>query len=305
MPSQFKLSALMGAALIMTTAPHARAEEDNSLFLSLEAGAEYDDNITVSAADLTTQKGDGSALIDGLIEYDFINDGNSSLKVGYSFSQSLHSNLTEFDLQIQGASVTTSTNINDVEMALSYRYNNIRLGNKAFLEMHSVQPTFTTLVGSKLLVVGGYEFLKQNFKQPLLLKRNANRHSGNLKLYFLLGKGRTVNIGYKYSNQNAVAAELDYIAHRFDVGFKLPIAGLEGTKFSGRYRYQKKNYSNLDPVIGAKRSDKSNGLRASLAFPVFLDLTARLQYEYTDFKSNLPGLSYKNNLISFNLGWEL
>ncbi|VAV87733.1 hypothetical protein MNBD_ALPHA02-958, partial [hydrothermal vent metagenome] len=177
MPSQSRLSALMATALIMTVTSYARAEENNPLFLSLEAGAEYDDNITVSAADLTTQKGDGSALIDGLIEYDFINDGNSSLKVGYSFSQSLHFNLSEFDLQIQGASVTTSTNINDVEMALTYRYNNIRLGNKAFLEMHSVQPTFTTLVGSKLLVVGGYEFLKQNFKQPLLLKRNANRHS--------------------------------------------------------------------------------------------------------------------------------
>ncbi len=305
MLSQSKISALLATVLITTVIPQASAEENDPLFLSLEVGAEYDDNITVDAADVTSQQGDSAALIDGMIEYDFINDGNNSLKAGYSFSQSLHFDLSEFDLQIHGASLTASTNVNDVDLALTYRYNNIRLGNEAFLEMHTVQPTFTTLVGNDILVVGGYEYLKQNFKQPLLFTRNANRHSGNLKLYFLLGNGRTINAGYKYSNQDAVAAELDYTGHTFDVGFKIPIAGLEGTKFRGRYRYQKKNYSNIDPIIGANRFDKSNALRASLAFPLFQDFTAKLQYEYTDFKSNLPGLSYKNNLISFNLGWEL
>lgn len=298
-------SFLLTTILIATSPSYVMAKENNPLTLSLEVGAEYDNNITVDALDVTSQLGDEAILFDGLIEYDFVNKGDTSFTAGYSFSQSLYLDFTEFDLQIHGASLAASTKVKDVDLGIAYRYSNISLGREAFLQMHSIQPTFTTLIGSKFLLMGGYEYLKQNFQQPLQLRRSADRHSINIKNYFLLGKGRTINIGYKLSRNNAVASELTYWSHTFDVGLKLPVGIIEGAKFRARYRYQQKDYSNIDPTIGENRADKRHSIRASMEVPIIQNITAKLQYEYTDSNSNLPVLVYNSHLITFKLGWEL
>ena len=302
---QSALHILTTTILIANISSHVMAKEKNPLTLSLEVGAEYDNNITVDALDVTSQLGDEAILFDGFIEYDFVNDGETSFTAGYSFSQSLYLDFTEFDLQIHGASLAASTRVKDVDIGISYRYSNISLGREAFLEMHSVQPTFSTLIGTKFLLMGGYEYLKQNFQQPLQLERSADRHSINIKNYFLLGKGKTINIGYKLSRHNAVASELIYWGHTFDLGLKLPVNIIDGAKFRTRYRYQQKNYSNIDPTLGENRGDKRHSIRASLEVPLIQNFNAKLQYEYTDSNSNLPVLVYNSHLITVKLGWEL
>ncbi len=299
------LTILMTTAITIGGISNAIAEEDNPLYLTLEVGAEYDDNITVDAVDITSQKGDSAALFDGSIAYDFVNENDTSFELGYGFSQSLYFDLSEFDLQIHSASLTASSEINDVDFSIAYLYNNISLGSESFLEMHSFQTSFTTLVGTKFLIIGGYEYQEQKFQQPLLLRRDGNRHSVNLKNYFLLGNGRTINVGYKLSRHNTLAAELVYWGHTFDIGFKLPVPVIDGAKFKTRYRYLQKNYSNIDPTLGEKRRDKRHAFRAGFEVPVTTQFTASLQYEYTDSKSNLIDLNYDNHLISFSVGWEL
>ncbi len=299
------LTVFMTTALVALGTSNAIAEEDNPLYLTLEVGAEYDDNITVDAVDITSQKGDSAALFDGSIAYDFVNGDNTSFEIGYGFSQSLYFDLSEFDLQIHSASLTTSSEINHVDFSITYLYNNISLGSESFLEMHSFQTSFTTLVGTKFLVIGGYEYQQQKFQQPLLLRRDGNRHSVNFKNYFLLGNGRTVNVGYKLSRHNTLAAELVYWGHTFDIGFKLPVAVMDGAKFKTRYRYLQKNYSNIDPTLGEKRRDRRHAFRAGLEVPIATQFTASLQYEYTDSKSSLIDLNYDNHLISFSIGWQL
>lgn len=305
MSTKSTLIALMATTMIATGASHAIAADSNPLSLSVEVGVEYDNNITVDALDVTSSQGDEAALLDGAIGYEIVKNGDMSLKAGYSFSQSLHLDLSEFDLQIHGASLEAGTRIGDVDLGITYRYNNISLGSESFLEMNSVQPTFSTLIGSKLLLIGGYEFQKQDFKQIDMLGRNAQRHSFNAKTYFLLGKGRTINVGYKVSKHDTVAEELVYWGHTFDVGAKLPVDVVDGAKFRARYRYRQKDYSNINPSLGENRADKRHSIRASVEAPFYKMFTGKIQYEYTDSKSNLETLNYDNHLITFTIGWEL
>ena len=292
--------------MTIITIGHSTAfgEENNPLYLSLEIGAEYDDNITVDALDLTSQQGDGAALIEGAIEYDFINNEDNSFTFGYNFSQNIHFEQTEFDLQTHGATLEATTKLQDINLGIAYNFYDISLGNEDFLQMHILRPSFYTMITPKTLFIGGYEYLKQNFQQPSLIFRDSDRHSADLKTYFLLGNGRTINIGYKLSNNNAVASQLDYWGHIFDVGFKLPFEAIEGSKFTARYRYNQKNYTNITPILDEKRKDKRHSIRAAFELPMMDQFTAMLQYEFIDSTSNFRSLVYSNHLFSFKVGCE-
>lgn len=299
------IAILLATTMIPISSSYVIAEENNPLSLSVEIGAEHESNITVDELDITSQLGDEAALLDGAIGYDIVDDGHMTLTAGYNFSQSLHLDLSEFDLQIHGASLEATTKVNDVDLGIAYRYSNIKLGSESFLVMHSIHPNFITMIGSKLLMIGGYEYQKHEFQQVALRDRGADRHSVNAKVYFLLGKGRTLNMGYKISHHNTVASELVYWGHTFDLGLKFPIETVEGAKFSTRYRYRQKDYSNITPSLGENRADKRHSIRARLEAPVFQRFTAKLQYEYMDSSSNLETLNYANHLITFTIGWEL
>ncbi len=300
----FTTITLITMTLMVKAGAVAQTKGDDPFSLSLKVGAEYDDNITVESVDLTSRRGDESALLGGAVGYKLINNNNSTLKVGYSFSQSLHFELADFDLQIHGANLTTSTKVNDVTIGVSYFYNNIRLGSNPFLDMHIVNPNFNTLIGNKILLIGGYEYQKQKFKQAILFDRNAGRHSGNARLYFLLGKGRTINVGYKISRHNTVASELIYWAHTIDAGFKLPIDVIEGANIRGRYRYRQRDYSNINPRLGENRADKRHSVRLSVETPIVNSITGNLEYEYINSKSNLASQNYNSHVISYQLEWK-
>jgi len=302
--STISTPAIFLATTLMAISPVMAAEE-NPLSLSLKVGAEYDNNITVDSLDLTSRQGDEAALLDGSVGYQIVKNGDMSLKAGYSFSQSLHLDLSEFDLQIHTASLEAGTKMGDVDLGIAYRYNHISLGAESFLEMHSIRPSFSTLVGTKLLLTGAYEYMKQDFVQVDLSSRNADRHSVNAKTYFLLGKGRTISLGYKVSKHDTVAEELVYWGHTFDVATKLPINAIEGAKFRARYRYRQKDYSNIDLDIGDKRNDKRHAVRASVEAPFLNKFTGKIMYEYTDSSSNLASLNYDNHLVRFNVSWKL
>ncbi|MFC7049838.1 surface lipoprotein assembly modifier [Emcibacter nanhaiensis] len=296
---------LATAVLLSLCAAPAIAEEKSPFELSLEVGAEYDSNITVDATDVTSRQGDEALLLGGAAGYQFVKNDDFKLKARYTFSQSLHMDLTEFDLQIHGASLEAGTKVGDLDLGLAYRYNYITLGSESFLDMHTINPTVSTLIGTKAFVTGGYEYLKQDFKQTNLLERNANRHSGHASVYFLLGDGRTINVGYKLSKHDTIADDLVYWGHTFDVGVKLPVGIVEDSVFRARYRYRQKDYSNIDLDLGEKRWDKKHYIRASLEAPFFESFTGKLEYEYTDSSSNLQTLNYDNHLVTFTLTWEL
>ncbi len=305
MLSKFTIAGIITATVFTISTLNAIGQESDPLTLSLEVSAEYDNNITVDALDLTSQQGDGAILFDGMIGYALINSDDSSLKVDYNFSQSLHSEQTEFDLQTHGATVEATTKLLDIDLGIAYSFYDISLGNEDFLQMHIIRPYITMLLSQKILLIGSYEYLLQNFQQPLLLIRDSIRHSADVKTYFILGYGRTINLGYKLSRSDAMAAHLDYWGHKISLGFKLPIAAINKLKFTTRYRYNQKNYSNINPVIGDRRKDKRHSIQAAFETPVMDQFTVMLQYEYTDSTSNLQSLNYSNHLISFKIGWEL
>lgn len=300
------LTGLMTTSLLIAGSQIALARSSNPLSLSLEAGAAYDNNITVDSKDQVSKVGDESALFQGAIAYQLKNDKNFKLKTGYSFYQSLYQSETAFDLQIHGLSVSTSTKLGNTTLGGSYRYNYIKLGRQNFLDIHSVGPSISFQAAKNLFVTLSYEYQKQDFKQAALDRRDANRNSFNSLAFYSLGSGKSLSFGYKLSRHTTKDTVLSYWSNTLTAGVKLPF-DMAGTKvtFRGRYRYRNKSFLNLDPTIGAKRKDNRHTLRTSLEIPFFDKMRAKLQYEYIDSSSNLASLTYTEQVVTFTLGWKL
>ena len=154
--------ALLYAMLIGAPSQSAAAENKN-FDIGVGIGGEYDSNITVDAQDLATSEGDVAALLEANLSFKPIRNGDSALEIGYDFFQSLHDDLSEFDLQIHGLSLTASTKISGVDASASYRFSHILLGGDGFLDIHSIHPMLGFYVGKDVYVSAAYEYQRRDY----------------------------------------------------------------------------------------------------------------------------------------------
>lgn len=282
----------------------ALAGDDADRFsLSIGGGAEYDSNITVDAQDLTTNEGDVAFLVEGDVGYKFGDTDTVEVEVGYDFYQSLHADLTDFDLQIHGLSLSASKEIGGIDVGGTYRFSHILLGGSSFLDIHSFNPTLGTLIGNKVYVIAGYDYQNKDF--DTVDARDADQHNFSVMGYYFFGSGRYVNLGYKLVKENADGAEFDYWGHYFDAGFKMPVElGLISPTWRVAYRYYRKDYSNVTPSIAEERLDKRHDIRTSLTFPILDAVELKAQYRYLDAQSNLPSVDYKEHIVTGTATWS-
>lgn len=298
------ICSLAAIAVMTLLAAEDAASADNDFEAEISVGVEYDDNITIDSIDNNSAKGDSLLRINGAIGGQLFESGDTSLSARYSFFQSLHQDLTDFDLQIHGFSGRLKTKAGKLNLGADYRYDYIRLAGADFLNVHTIGPDVGLLVAKNTYLTVGYQFRTQSFSDPARSERDADRHSLDGKLYFLMGKGRNVTIGYRASRQLATDDSFSYWGHRFDTGVKLPVELAEAkATFRLRYRYQQKDYSATDLRIGDRRHDKRHTARASLEIPFGKNLQADLEYRFVASNSNLAIVDYTSNSIRAGLGW--
>ncbi len=289
----------------LSLAATGTAAAEGDVDLDLEFGAEYNDNITIDSIDSTSRQGDSMLRINGSIGAQVFEKGDTSLSGRYSFFQSLHQDLTTFDLQIHGLSARLKTKAGKVNLGASYRYDHIRLDGDGFLDVHAVGPDIGLLVAKKVYMTASYQFRHQSFADPARSERNADRHSADAKFYFLLGKGENITAGYDISRQTAGVDSLSYWGHTFDASYKKPfrLVGKEAT-FRLRYQYRQRDYSAVDPAIGEERQDKRHTARVSVEVPLTKKLEFATEYKYVAAISNLPVADYTGNSIRASLSWS-
>lgn len=287
--------------------PAAFGEVKASPFsLSLKAGLEYDSRLSVDALDTSALEGDTSARLAATAGYKLYENDGAKIQADYGFLQTIHFDTSDFDIQMHRGGLTAKNKFRGSDIAANYSFSHTALDGDALMAIHSVRPSIGRLVGGKFYLTGDYEYQNQDFKQLALETRNADRHSVGTGVIYILGKGKSLNAGLQLSDHDADLGEFDFQQTRFSAGFKLPVLPLgENAKFSVRYRYRMRDYSEVTPSIGEIREDTRHSARARLDVPIFDLVTARLQYEYTSSTSNLPSADYDNQNARLIFIWKL
>ncbi len=294
----------IGSAAAQQTNPAdgADAGKDSPLSFEISAGAEYDSNVSVAAIDTNTGAGDFAAVLDAGIDFETELGSDTEFNLGYNFSQSLHDQFTNFDIQTHFASASVSHDFGAFDAGGAYRYAYSRLGGTGFLTLQQFSPYVSTFLAKKVFVRTAYTYSDKNFKNRI--DRDSTVHAGGADVYFFAdGVRRFFVVGYKYEDENAVDPQFDFQANHFKARFtqRFPV-GSRDAKLKLGWRYEMRNYSSITPSIGAIRDDDRHRFQAEVEIPITDIVFGNIEYEYSNYSSNLPSADYNQNLVSARLG---
>ena len=296
-----RVLAALTAPLLITLAGATPASADG-FSLDLRAGIEHDSNIVVSETDIDTGRGDWSAELDVSAEYEFKFNKRGIFEVGYDFRQSLHKELDAFDVQTHGLKAGVRHRWGNIKLGIKYNYFDSSLGGNAFMALHRISPYVTYYLGKAILVRATYTYEDKNIKTSIARDATVNSFGGDA--YVLIDGSRTyISFGYKMKLVEAVGDQFDYDANIARASFttRVPLLG-KTSKLRLSAQYEKRNYDNITPSIGAIRDDKKLTLRTSLWVPIGDTVYVLASYKYRDLESNFPSADYSESVASLQFG---
>ena len=297
----------LGSSLVFLLALNplsAQAANDKPWSVEASVGIEYDSNITVQEVDVETGEGDMAGLIDFSVNYEAEVDKATSFEVGYSFSQSLHEDATNFDLQSHVLTALAKHTFDGFDLGVSYLYINTSLGGESFLQIHKATPYVAFFATPALYIRADYSYTDKNLETSN--DRDAQTHSIGGSAFYFTNKSKTyLMASYRYDSLDANADHFDYSGHDVKVRYQVKFPwGSSEARFRIGGRYVKRDYDGITPSLGVARHDERTSIESMIEIPVWEKLTASLKYRYTDASSNLASADYQESLVSFEIGYE-
>jgi tetratricopeptide (TPR) repeat protein len=277
--------------------------------LNASLSYQYDDNVVLEPDDTTSatmvsNEGDSRAVVfvDG--EYRFIQNLPWTMGVRYSFYQSIHSRLHDYDLQnhqgtLFGSYQGKCGNI-PYQFQLNYKYSNTLLNEKRYLESHGITGTLNLRVHSRLLTQIQYRFQDKDFHYSIT-HHTANRDGSNnlvgITQYLFLFENRGFfRVGCFYDNDNTNGSNWDYDGYRALAGLRFPF--LCETSVDMDLQYYQQEYDNRDYFFEHSRRDEEYIYNFSLYRNIFKNFDGIFRYTRIDNASNIDFYDYDRNIYS-------
>lgn len=273
---------------------------------SLTGGLQYDSNVVLEPSDGTlpqgiSRKSDWRGIIYLDAKYTPALTDNFTIGPTYSFYQSLHKELDDFNVQqyLPGLMLNYTINKN-LTLRAQYTYEWTSVGGEHYLSSHAIFPTVTIAEGGGFFTSLNYRYQDKDFKNTTLFVNNTERNGSNnligITQYILISRA-TLSLGYSHDVDTTDTNYWSYKGNsgnldlRFDFGEKWVL------DLSGKY-YQK-DYKAEYPGTTEKRKDKTMTYSANLTKTLGsnFDITAGWLYEKND--SNTDIFEYKRDILTF------
>jgi hypothetical protein len=267
-----------------------------SFSADIAVGGEYDSNVSVEEVDAAISESDYAFTFDVGVGMRQQFTERAGLGLSYDFSLSKYHEFSQVDRATHLLGADFAFDFDKVDSNLSVFYVHSRLDGEEFLELLRVSPALAGFISRKWYARGAYVYSDKSITQRP--ERDAETHAGEGDLYFFRrGLRSYFNFGYKYKDEDAVAARLDYTSHSFKLRY---IHRLEVfsriTKLELAWRYEDRDYSSITPSIGEERRDERNRWRADYEIPVWRAGAVQIYYSYADYDSNYEPVDYNQTI---------
>ncbi len=273
---------------------------------SLTGGLQYDSNVVLEPSDGTlpqgiSRKSDWRGIIYLDAKYTPALTDNFTIGPTYSFYQSIHRELDDFNVQQHLPGIILNFAISDnFTIRTHYTYEYTTVGKEEYLSAHTIFPMLVISEGKGFFTALNYRYQQKDFKNTPLFETNTERNGSNnligITQYICISRA-TLSLGYShdvdttdknYWSYRGNSGNLDL---RFDLGEKWVL------DLSGKY-YQK-DYKAEYPGTTEKRKDKTMTYSANLTKTLGskFDITAGWLYEKND--SNIDIFEYKRDILTF------
>jgi tetratricopeptide (TPR) repeat protein len=295
--------------------------------LSLSISGQYDSNVVLLPIGVQPPGGStGISRKDDFLmtmyargEYRPIQTTEWTAGVSYGFYQSLHQELTTFDIQDHAPSVFVQRQIGIATARLQYAFDYVRVGQAPFLLAHAVQPIITFAEGDKHFTQLQFRYQDKDFKDDRFagnsFRDGKNWLAGITQFAYFAQGAAHVRLGYTFDRDNtgggspAVAtpgvqtsADWDYHAHRLAAGLGLPdILTLKTNLAFDYYFMHYDNPNSFSPTGTTKRRDEIIFFTATIGRSLTQNLSIAAEYNYTRDQSNISVFDYNRSIYSLTL----
>ena len=267
-------------------------------------GLEYDDNVTLKPLDedaaTISDKEDWRGVINlGLTGRTFTELGQ--LAGGYSFYQSLHEDLTDYNVQDHTVFLSFSSDSRPVQPFIRYSYDYCLVDNDKYFEKHTVFPALNITFASPHTTQPYVQYENTHyFDSPDQDEQNRTGHTNTIgcnQYFSIMEDEGYVKIGGAYKNDNTKGDDWDSWGYKAAAALNIPIE-LQDTDLELGCQYENTNFVNEDSSFDKKRKDNNlnSYLKITHKIDEYWDIS--LSYSHTANNSNIDFYEYNRNITS-------
>lgn len=303
-------------------AAEARKEQTYEVYAGL--GFEYDSNVPLVTQDenlaaAVGDQDDGRVTLSAGGRYTLWSHPNFSLAATYDFFQSLHFDLTDFDLQNHRAALQLAGRAGDFRFGTVGRYDYYLLDFDSFLNEATAFPWAAYILPADIgRTEVYYRFRYRGFQQNRFEFRDAFNHApGARQVVQIDGPDRYVFVGYQFDTEdpttsdpvNAFGTVVTPDAFAYDgqevnvgVGWAFPYGFGAAASYAYRYERYDSESEELDrTLVSERRIDNEHHINVVLTKDLTSYLRMQLAYYGTINDSNKDLFQYDRHIGSVSL----
>jgi tetratricopeptide (TPR) repeat protein len=280
------------------------SKQEKDWELSIFAGGQYDSNVILNGSSMPlpagySKKSDWSGIVNLKGTLTPIKTANLDAAISYSFYQSLHSSLKNFDITQHLVEVSARHDFSSaLQYKFAYSFEALLLDGNEYDFAQSLAPSLILKSGLGTTTID-YRYKNIAYRKSQLFSTNSDRtgdnHLAGITHMCSLTESVAALALYTYDIESTRKSEWDYHGNRVLAGLRavLPF-GLVG--ISGEAYW--KNYGAVDPAFLDTRRDTQYTASLSLTstFSPRYNLTLSEVYSYN--VSNIPEFEYKRSITS-------
>ena len=282
-----------------------------SLYFSL--GGQYDSNVVLDSDDTAlpegiSDKSDWRAIIFLNGRYSILSNDSYPTSVGYSFYQSIHTDLDDFNVTDHLLDLQTSIRLSEIfTLNGLYAFEHVSAGGDTYNYTHLLSPSLIISEPRGFSTEIKYEYRDNHFEDADLFEDNSDRTGSNNLIGIIqtipLGPVILAKLGYSFDKDSTREDFWDYSGHKgtLEVLFSLPYE-IYLTLYG---EYYSKEYDDEYPDTDKERDDDFSvfSLSATKIFSETYSLTIGQYFSNND--SNISEFEYDRAMstLLFNMSF--
>ncbi len=282
--------------------PALAKASNNSFKLEVSIGGQYDSNIVVEELDVQTTENDVAFLLGIDADYKRSLAPYLDLNVGYSFSESFHSDLQQFDTRNQLLLTGMTYDIdNKTSIGINLNVADSTLDGDGFLSLMQWSPFTGHYLSKRLFIRGALAVTDKKFDGRS--SRNTDARGANIDLYYFIDGPKNYLIsGYKYKQEESQLSRFNYDAKQVKLRWVKRLEWMgKRSKLKLGWRFEQRQYDKALGSTGMKREDDRQRFSASFKIPLKDNTSLLLEYQYRDYRSNRDSADYSEHVSAINL----
>ncbi len=281
------------------------ARKGKPLSLTLGAGFQYDSNVILDPENPVVhgrKKADWAFLASLGGNYRFLDTGKTSADAGYSFYQSLHNTLPDFNIQQHAFTAGITSDMSEKSrLDLHYTFTYTFVGGDHYSTLHELKPSWAVSLSDASVTEFFYSYDKKKFENSDLFSANSDRsgsnNAGGVTHTIVLDKQSETAIaaGYVYDKDST---DQDFWRYTGNKGSLLARGKVEGVGTVLTASYYDKKYDGLFPGETASRHDKTWEFSLTFKQPLAHDIGLDLSDLYVQNNSNIDLFKYRRNVVT-------